>query len=159
MTSRSSLFSALKAPAVLAALGLAMMLLAYTQPAWIDGRVGPGLFAQWLSKGVVALSLLWAVLVALNPAAGRGEGELTPSSKPLGPGLALLGGVLVFVLLLPFTGLVVACTATALITGWGAGDRHWRALALSGLFAGAATLAVGLTLLPPATRLWPWAAF
>lgn len=136
-----------------------MMLLAYTQPAWIDGRVGPGLFAQWLSKGVVALSLMWAALAALNPAAGRGEAELTSSSKPLGPGLALLGGVLVFVLLLPFTGLVVACTATALITGWGAGDRHWRALALSGLFAGAATIAVGLTLLPPATRLWPWAAF
>lgn len=159
MRTRPRLFSALKAPAVLAALGLAMMLLAYTQPAWIDGRVGPGLFAQWLSKGVVVLSLLWAALAALSLTAGDSEGEPTPSSKPLGPGLALLGGVLVFVLLLPFTGLVVACTATALVTGWGAGDRHWRALALSGFFAGAATLGVGLTLLPPATRLWPWAAF
>lgn len=156
---RPRLFSALKPPAVLAALGLGMMLLAYTQPAWIDGRVGPGLFAQWLSKGVVVLSLLWAGLAALGSAVGQSEREPAPASKPLGPGLALLSGVLVFVLLLPFTGLVVACTATALITGWGAGDRQWRALALSGLCAAAATLAIGLTLLPPATRLWPWAAF
>lgn len=159
MATRSRLFSALKPPAVLCALGLVMLLLAYTQPAWIDGRVGPGLFAQWLSKGVVALSLLWAALAALGVAAGRSEADSEPSSKPLGPGLALLSGVLVFVLLLPLTGLIIACVATALITGWGAGDRHWRALALSGLFAGVATLAIGLTLLPPATRLWPWAAF
>ncbi len=159
MATRSRLFSVLKPPAVLCALGLVMLLLAYTQPAWIDGRVGPGLFAQWLSKGVVALSLLWAALAALGPPGGRSEGESAPSSRPLGPGLALLSGVLVFILMLPLTGLVAACVATALITGWGAGDRHWRALALSGLFAGAATLAIGLTLLPPATRLWPWAAF
>ena len=53
--------------------GLAMLILAYGQPAWLDAHVGPGLFAQLLSKGVIALGAIWAAFRALDatPAPAR----------------------------------------------------------------------------------------
>ena len=169
MSRPSSTFRAVGAavapPAVLCLLGALLMGLSYTQPAWIDDRIGPGLFAQWLSKGVVGLALVWAVVSLLNPARRHRAGDpIEPTARPgagarIGPGLALLLAVLLFILLMPITGLVGACTATAVAAGWGAGDRHWRALAASALLAAASALTLGLTLLPPTTRLWPWGPF
>ena len=148
------------APAlVLAILGAAMVGLAYTQPAWLGARIGPGLFAQWLSKGVVALSVLWGIVILATYRAGGAEAPQPDGPRPLVPGFALLAAVMVFAVLLPVAGLIVACAVAAALASWGTGDRSIRALALSALAAGFATLALGLTLLPPATRLWPWDMF
>ena len=169
MPHRSSPFrpigAVLAPPVVLCLLGGLLVGLSYTQPAWIGDRIGPGLFAQWLSKGVVGLALVWAGLSLARLVRGRGAGgPIEPEAQAevgarIGPGIALLSAVLLFILLVPTLGLVGACTATAVVAGWGAGDRDWRALAASAVLAAAAALALGLTLLPPTTRLWPWGPF
>lgn len=150
----------LVAPLFTALLGMAMFAMGLTQPAWLDGRIGPGLFARWLSAAVVAMSLIWLVVAlmqrrssaAKTPAAHGSDARKLPS---LAPGLGLLAGVVLFALALPVTGLVVACALTAVVVSWGAGDRALPALLAMGLAGAGAALALGLTLLPPGTRLWP----
>lgn len=144
------------APLVLAALGASMLGLALTQPAWIEGRIGPGLFARWLSGAVVGTSLLWLVasLAQRRSAACARAAGLLEAPSPLA-GLGLLTGVALFALALPASGLVASCALTSLVVSWGAGERSWRALTSSALAGGAIALALGLTLLPPGTRLWP----
>ncbi|WP_299395572.1 hypothetical protein [Pelagibius sp.] len=151
-------------PAAIAALGGLLLVLAHTQPAWVSGRIGPGLFAQWLSMGVVALSLLWfaASLAGLWLPRRHGLAEPEGGARFRGrttPGLALLTAVALFPVLMPVAGLVAACAVTAAVAGWGAGDRGLRALAASALLAGMVAAGIGLTLLPPTTRLWPWGPF
>ncbi|MEM6491433.1 MAG: tripartite tricarboxylate transporter TctB family protein, partial [Pseudomonadota bacterium] len=115
--------AALAAPLFLAALGCGMFMLATTQPAWLGDRIGPGLFARWLSLGVVALSLVWCAVEAF----GRRRDAATASVRGnVGPsaGLALLAGVAAFALCFPVTGLVAACALTTGVAGFGAGVRR-----------------------------------
>lgn len=164
-----TLTRALLAPLTIAAFGVVFFVLAQTQPAWIGAgtaqRIGPGLFAQWLSLGIVGLSLIWAavelaVLRRGRPAAPTTQADADSQHVRLdsgvAPGLALLTAVCLFALLLPVAGLVAACAAAAAVAGWGAGDRGPRALGLSALLGMAVAASIGLTLLPPTARLWPW---
>ena len=149
---------------MICAVGLVFFALARTQPAWVGDRIGPGLFAQWLSLGIVGLSMVWGLLalVAAWLPPRRPETEAADGLRlrgNAGPGLALLAAVCLFALLLPTAGLIAACAVTAAVAGWGAGDRSLRALGLSALLGGAVAASVGLTLLPPTTRLWPWGPF
>lgn len=149
---------------IICAVGVVFFALAETQPAWIGDRIGPGLFAQWLSLGIVGLSMVWAVvsLVELWLPPRRGETEPTGGLRlrgRAGPGLALLTAVCLFALLLPVAGMIAACAVTAAVAGWGAGDRSLGALGLSALLGAAVAASVGLTLLPPTIRLWPWSPF
>lgn len=141
----------------LAGAGAAMLLLARGQPAWLGANVGPGLMAQLLGKGVIALGLAWAAWRVLRPdpdcAAGSGTGVPDEAQRWSGP--ALLGAVLLFALALPMLGLVASAALAAALAAWGAGERSLRALALTvtglaGLVAG-----IGLALLPPTAPLWP----
>ncbi|WP_162906605.1 tripartite tricarboxylate transporter TctB family protein [Algihabitans albus] len=159
-------------PLAIAAVGVVFFTLAQTQPAWIGPgpgtRIGPGLFAQWLSLGVVGLSMLWAAIALAGlrrprhteatDATTEASGEVRLRGG-IGPGLALLAAVCLFALLLPVAGLIVACASAAAVAGWGAGDRDLRALGLSALLGAAVAAGIGLTLLPPTTRLWPWGVF
>lgn len=178
--SPGTLARALLAPLTIAAVGVVFFALAQTQPAWVgagpQARIGPGLFAQWLSLGVVGLSMLWAAveLASLrhsrSAAAPDASEDISknvsedlstgPSLRgSTGPGLALLTAVCLFALLLPVAGLIAACAVAAALAGFGAGDRSPRALGLSALLGAAVAASIGITLLPPTTRLWPWGAF
>lgn len=152
---RAFLASDLAAPAFIGLLGAIMFALALTQPAWLDGRIGPGLFARWLSAAVMVMSLIWFVAALLQPDAAEGAMRAAKESPSLLAGLGLLAGVAVFALAMPVTGMVAACALTAVVVSWGAGERGWVAYLFSAVSGAGAALAVGLTLLPPTARLWP----
>lgn len=159
----NALIAALVPPLALCTIGVLILFMAYTQPAWIDDRIGPGLFAHWLAKGIIILSIVWTALSAMR--ARRWRDDEAPShslgaTRPSwAPGLSLLSAVAAFILLMPSAGMVIACAITASIAGWGAGDRRWYALAITAAAAGIIAFSIGATLLPPTTRLWPWSPF
>lgn len=161
----NALIAALVPPLALCVIGILMLFMAYTQPAWIDNRIGPGLFAHWLAKGIIILSVIWAALSAIRAPRRRDyalSATATNSStaRPSWtPGLSLLSAVAAFIFLMPGAGMVIACAITASIAGWGAGDRRWYALAITAAIAGMIAYAIGVTLLPPTIRLWPWSPF
>lgn len=133
----------------LLAMGAIVLAIGLSQPAWVGGRVGPGLMMQGAGLGVVALAGLWLAL-------GRGRVARGPTTRgTLLAGPLMLGAVLAFALLLPATGLVVAAMAAAALVGLGAGERSAPALVATALILGALTTAIGLTLLPPTAPLWP----
>jgi hypothetical protein len=140
----------------LAAMGLGVLVLAQGQPAWLDKDVGPGLLAQLLGKGIIALGLIWAAFGATmrrDQIAGCGSETSAPATGA--QGLALLGGVFVFALALPWLGMVIAAGLAAMLAAIGAGERAPRALAVTVLGLSALTAVIGLALLPPTAPLWP----
>ena len=147
--------AALAGPFFFLLLGIVMLLLSLTQPAWLDNRIGPGLFARWLSIAVMGMSAVWLVSAILQSRTG----SHTPLNRKKAPswtcGVGLLLGVATFALTLPFAGLTASCALTALVASWGAGERSIGAFASSATAGALAALALGLTLLPPGTRLWP----
>ncbi len=155
--------AALAPPAIICAVGVLLLVLGHTQPAWLDGRVGPGLFAQWLSKGVIGLSMIWAIVSLIEvrrpPSRPAGPADSVRFRGPLGHGIMLLAAVSLFAVLLPLMGLVTACAVAGGVAGWAAGDRSPRALAFSAVICGTIAAGIGLTLLPPTTQIWPWGPF
>jgi hypothetical protein len=153
---RAALLGAMPGMA-LAAMGAGILLLALGQPAWLGNDVGPGLMAQLLGKGIIALGLLWALIGATRPEAPAATNCMTETSASArnASGPALLGGVLVFALALPWLGMVIAAGLAATLAALGAGERAPRALALTVLGLSALTAAIGLVLLPPTAPLWP----
>lgn len=149
---------------VVCLLGTAFLAVAITQDAWVGSRIGPGLFAQWLSIGIIALSVIWAALSLaehhrIAEASDRDNADAVRLEGRIAHGLALLAAVCLFALSLPHVGLVFACALTAVVAGWGAGDRGLFALSISALLGGCVALGIGLTLLPPTIKLWPWGPF
>jgi hypothetical protein len=142
---------------VLAGTGIAMLWIARGQPVWLGADAGPGLMAQLLGKGVIALGLVFALLRALRPddtcTTGCGTGDGKGARRLSGP--ALLGAVLAFALTMPLTGLVTSATLAAALASWGAGERSPVALALTAAALGTLTAGIGLALLPPTAPLWP----
>lgn len=140
------------------AAGLAMLLLARGQPAWLGENVGPGLMAQLLGKAVVVLGILWALWCVLRPdqrcAAGCAKAE-NPQGAQTMAGPALLSAVLLFALTLPALGLVVSASLAAAVAALGAGERRASALSVTVALAAALTTGIGLSLLPPTAPLWP----
>ncbi|MEM6440314.1 MAG: tripartite tricarboxylate transporter TctB family protein, partial [Pseudomonadota bacterium] len=125
-------------------------------------RIGPGLFARWLSASAIAVSAIWLAAALLKraaaaPARNAADDDAQPAqAKPSATaGIGLLGGVAAFALAFPALGLIAASALAALISGWGAGERRPVGLAASTLAGALAALGVGLTLLPPGARLWP----
>ena len=156
----------LAAPIFLVVLGLVLFSLAGTQPAWLDGRIGPGLLAQWLSIGVIALSAIWLLVAAFGVRGGRSGGLLDAGDQAhwadnaatngsIAAGLGLLSGVAAFALVLPVTGLVIACALAAGLVGWSTGERRAIGLGITIALGAAVPLILGATLLPPGTQLWP----
>ncbi|KPQ12389.1 MAG: TTT family transport system small permease component [Saliniramus fredricksonii] len=137
--------------------GLAMLILAYGQPAWLDAHVGPGLFAQLLSKGVIALGAIWAAFRALDATPRRPApcAEPADATAQRWSGPALLGAVLLFALSLPAFGLVISAGLAATLAAIGAGERNPVALAVTVCALVVMTMVIGLTLLPPTAPLWP----
>lgn len=142
----------------LAVMGAGVLLLARGQPAWLGNDVGPGLMAQLLGKGIIALGVLWAVLGAIRRKRSAtlcyGTDTIAPARNDAS-GPALLGGVLVFALALPWLGMVIAAGLAATMAAFGAGERAPRALALTVFGLTALTAVIGLVLLPPTAPLWP----
>ena len=147
----------------LVVIGSVMLILAHGQPAWLGGNVGPGLFAQLLSKGVIALGAIWAALCALNAPPPRLApcAEPAPCAAPADAtaqrwsGPALLGAVLLFALTMPSLGLVISAGLAATLAAIGAGERNPAALVTTVGALVIMTIAIGLTLLPPTAPLWP----
>lgn len=143
--------------AALCVAGAGVLWLAMGQPAWVDGRVGPGLMAQLLGAGIMALGGLWAVWQAVQPrpacAAGCGTGQTTPAPRWSAP--ALLGAVLVFALSVPALGIVLSASLAATLAALGAGERRIVALGVTVAGLAALTAGIGLLLLPPTAPLWP----
>jgi len=141
----------------LCAIGVAMFMLAHGQSAWLGTNVGPGLMAQLLAKGVIALGALWAGWRVLrsDPVCNVGcaLGDGAEAQRWSGP--ALLGAVLVFALVLPTLGLVISAALAAGLAAWGAGERNLRALVLTVAGLTALTAGIGLAVLPPTAPLWP----
>ncbi|MEM6462325.1 MAG: tripartite tricarboxylate transporter TctB family protein [Pseudomonadota bacterium] len=152
---RSGRMAEFAAPVFFFLLGAIMLMLALTQPAWIEGRIGPGLFARWLSVAVMGMSLVWLAVATIQDrlrppaiAAETGYGQWRA-------GAGLLAAVATFAFSLPFLGLVISCALTACVASWGSEERTVGAFALSAGAGAMAALLLGLTLLPPGTRLWP----
>lgn len=141
----------------LALMGAGVLLMASTQPAWLGNDVGPGLMGQLIGKGILALGALWAVLCAAGGQEPRAAScESSPRRDATGmSGPLLLGGVLVFALTLPLFGLVIATGLAAMCSAIGAGERAFRALAVTVIGLACLTALIGLTLLPPTAPLWP----
>jgi hypothetical protein len=133
------------------ALGAGLLALAYTQPAWLGERVGPGLFAQWLAKGVL---LLGAAMGLAALAHGAPAARLA-SARGVAASLVILGGAALFAAFARDAGLVLCCAIAAAMTGWAAGDRAPAALLRAGGVGAAAAIAIGYALLPEAAPLWP----
>jgi hypothetical protein len=139
----------------LAAFGAAISLIARTQPAWLDGQIGPGLMAQLVGAGVICLGLIWSAWCILGAAAsssasyGSGPTEHAPS------GPALLGAVLAFALCVPVLGLVLSAGVAATLAALGAGERKPVALLATVLSLMGLTAGVGIGFLPPTASLWP----
>jgi hypothetical protein len=140
-----------------------MLVVARGQPGWLGANVGPGLMAQLLGKGVVALGVAWALWRWLRPdpacTTGCATGDGTDAQRWSGP--ALLGAVVLFALALPVLGLVVSAALAAALAAWGAGERQMGALALTVAGLAGLTAGIGLALLPPTAPLWPpvWPRF
>ena len=143
--------AAMMQAAAVTGLGLALLALAYTQPAWLGARIGPGLFAQWLAKAVVALGAAMGGLAV----AGRLRGARLPAVASLASGITVLAGVALFAWLARDAGLVLCCAVAAAMTGWAAGERRMAAVAGAAGVGAAAAVAIGYTLLPEAAPLWP----
>jgi hypothetical protein len=142
-------------PAALAALGAALLIVARTQPAWVGPRVGPGLVAQAMAAGVVALAVLWALARLRERGEGGAGRPARASASPLA-GVCLLASVAAFALLLPPVGLVPAAAAAAALAALGAGERRAGGLVLTaGVGAGLAA-GIGAGLMGPAATLWSW---
>lgn len=152
---RSYITADFAAPVIIGLLGACMFVLALTQPAWLDNRIGPGLFARWLSASVVFTSVIWCVAALLQHDPAEDAARETGRLASIVPGFGLLAGVAAFALAMPVTGMVIACALTAFVVSLGAGERGWAGLLLSVLSGAGAALAIGLTLLPPGARLWP----
>ncbi len=139
------------------AMGGAISLVAHGQPAWFGDAVGPGLMAQWLGLGVMALGLVWALWGAVHPqepqAAGCGQALPDDAHRASGP--ALLGAVLAFALFVPVIGLVLAAGAAATLAAIGAGERRPFALLVTVLGLTGLTAGIGVVFLPPTAPLWP----
>jgi hypothetical protein len=133
------------------ALGLGLLALAHTQPAWLGMRVGPGLFAQWAAKAVTLLGALMALLAA----GGRLAGARMPRAASLAAGLVLLTGSAVFAAFARDIGLVLGCAVASAFTGWAAGERAPMAVLHAAAIGAIAALAIGYTLLPEAAPIWP----
>ncbi len=139
----------------LCAVGVAMLLLARGQPAWLGPNVGPGLLAQLLAKGVIAIGSLWAVWLALRTEHDGPKGCGTGATTQSWSGLALLGAVLLFALALPVLGLVISAGLAAALAALGAGERGPVALGLTVAGLSGLTAIIGITFLPPTAPLWP----
>jgi hypothetical protein len=143
----------------LCALGVAVLLVARGQAAWLGGDVGPGLMAQLLGKGIAALGGVWVLMRVLEQpegcASGCGRGGAAGDAAQRWSGPALLGAVLVFALALPEVGMVLAAGLAAVPAALGAGERSARALGVTAAGLMALTAAIGLALLPPTAPLWP----
>lgn len=145
----------LAAPVFIGLLGATMFGLALTQPAWLGARIGPGLFARWLSAAVMVMSLIWFVAALIKDAPTEEARRAAESAPSMLSGFGLLSGVAIFALAMPITGMVIACALTAIVVSWGAGERGWGDHVVSAASGAGAAMAVGLTLLPPGARLWP----
>jgi hypothetical protein len=133
------------------AIGALLLMVAHSQPAWVDGRIGPGLFAQWLAAGVTVLGLAMTGVAFLAPGGSR----LPISHTNLATGLTVLAGVALFAGFARETGLVAGCAIAAALTGWAAGERTFATVARAGAIGAGAALAIGLSLLPSGAPLWP----
>jgi hypothetical protein len=152
--------------------GLAMLVVALGQPAWLGGSIGPGLMARAIAAGVIVLGAAWAIWCALSrPDTGaaapqdtaRGRaGCTTDAAADTGraapqrhSGPALLAAVLAFALAVPVLGLVAGAALAAAVTAWGAGERALPALVATATGLGGLTALIGVLLLPPTAPLWP----
>lgn len=143
------------APLALGLVGIALWVLSQGQPARLGGAIGPGFMARWLALGIVALALLWgAVTFWRRPGA---DAAIAPPERTAqrGAGLALLGGVLAFVLAVPVVGLVAGSGVAAGLAAWATGERRAGALAATTLALAALSAVIGVLLLPPTAPLWP----
>ncbi len=139
---------------VLCAMGLAVLGLGASQPAWLGAQVGPGLFARLLGFGIAAAGASWAVrCVQGGGQARRGRAAVAQARRSSGP--MLLASVLAFALALPSLGIVASATLAGGVAAVGAGERRAVSLALTTAGLGALAAAIGLTLLPPTAPLWP----
>ena len=144
-------------PLVLVSAGTGLLLLASTQPAWRGDRIGPGLVAQAMAGGTVALALLWGFR-RLHGDGPRTEWVACTTVRPANgtSGLWLLGAVAAFALLQPLVGLVPAAGATALAAAVGCGARRPGVLAAITAVGALIATAIGLGLLGSASVLWSW---
>lgn len=142
----------------LCAMGAGLLLVARSQPAWLGPHVGPGLMAQALAKGVLALGALWGLVLLLKkPVHGTpGCGQTSTGEATGWHAAALLGSVLLFGLTVPALGLVLAASLAAALAAVGAGERQPVALGLTVAGLGTMVAIIGVTLLPPTAPLWPW---
>lgn len=139
----------------LAALGAAISLIARTQPAWLDGQIGPGLMAQLVGAGVIGLGLIWSAWCILGAAASSSAGCGSGPTEHALSGPALLGAVLAFALCVPVLGLVLSAGVAATLAALGAGERKPLALLATVLGLMVLTAGIGMGFLPPSAPLWP----
>lgn len=140
---------------VLFLLGSSMYLISLEQPAWFEGNIGPGLMAQWLSKAVAIIGLVWSVISIYLSNRQTPSGCGSSLIEQRWSGVFLITAVFQFCLLLPILGLVLSSGIAAALASIGAGERHWVAVFMTSLVMTVMAAVIGATLLPPATQLWP----
>ncbi|MGL6208518.1 MAG: hypothetical protein ACRC14_01660 [Paracoccaceae bacterium] len=150
-----------------------MIYVGSTQAAWVEDRIGPGLFVQMIGGAILTIAVAMAAIsVRLRPHPGRLEETASEAAGPfvgrrsttwlareLTPQLALLGAVLAFALVAPIAGLVLATAMAGGLAGFAAGPRTVWEISHAACLATAMSTTIGLTILPEAIQLWPnWPA-
>lgn len=89
---------------------------------------GPGFFPRWLSGLLIALTLVYIASELRNSTIAISE--VFPSGEALGKTLAMLGGLIVFMLIVSYAGFVIS--GSILMTAMLIKDFKWHtALAIS----------------------------
>lgn len=141
---------------VLFILGISMYFISLQQPVWLENNIGPGLMAQWLSKVVAVIGIVWSITCVFRVYRPNSAGCSSKVAQQSWSGLFLLMSVLQFSVFFPILGLVLSSAIAAALASIGAGERHWFAILMTSLAMAIMTAGIGVTLLPPATQLWPF---
>lgn len=124
-------------------LGLGAIAQASTYTLGSLARMGPGMFPAILGALLVMLGLIIAKMAA-SPATAEEDAEEIPPPEWRGWG-CIMGGLLAFILVGKFGGLVPATFVLVFISAMGDRQHTWRTAAL---------LAVGVTILGVAVFSW-----
>ena len=107
------------AGALYVAFGVATILITLNYPMGTAGRMGPGFFP----RGLGLLMILLGVVLGIRGVRLGGPRMWLGSSKPL---LVVLGSVVVFGLMIPYTGLALSTVVLVILSSMASTEFRWK---------------------------------
>ena len=131
------------------AFGLAALVVVQSYPVGTGARMGSGYFPRLLGILLVCLGAVQSWLDL------RYTGDEPPAEWRLRPLLVVLLSVVVFILLAPRLGLILAALALVFVSSAASSEFRWKEALLSGAALGAAAAAVFVYGLRLSLPVWP----